>query len=67
MLKKPHVGFSNQGKYQGMLRGRVNQRGRVPGAAMPGCRVQGLVAAVDLRDFAQLLWVGRFPGANGDE
>lgn len=54
MLKKPRVGFSNQEKYLGMLHGRV------PGAAMPGCWLQGLVATEDLQDFVQLLQVGSF-------
>lgn len=34
--------------------------GRVPGAVVPGCWLQGLVAAEDLQDFAQLLRVGSF-------
>lgn len=54
MPKKPHVGFSNQEKCLGMLQGRV------PGAVVPGCWLQGLVAAEDLQDFAQLLQVGSF-------
>lgn len=60
MLKKPRVGFLNQGRYLGMLCGRAGKRGRVPGAAMPGCCVPGLVAAEDLQDFAQVLRVGSF-------
>lgn len=43
-----------------MLCGRAGKRGRVPGAAMPGCCVPGLVAAEDLQDFAQVLRVGSF-------